>query len=307
MEEEVVFEDATENEDDDEDGNDTDNVTKDDNLEVEKNSIWSEGYFYGSEVVLGILYALPKNVNLGPQIQIMEEGEGERMLPRLCSRQVSLLYVSMSSYEMIDNIGDLLIGTDKSGNTAAHHAAYIGLTLTAKALFTAGASRWRGNITHDTPQSLLDDIPLGSGLARNSLYIAITSRRLLPYPLGCIIARTADFSYEPPVEYTHFLIAIQTTQTSLKNETEADYYSQKAINEKRPHAYLYRALFMLVFGFGQQQVQYSTYTYIYLYIYIHFFYLYFVIYSIHNLHTNELFHYKLTSHYLPVFGVSNCI
>ena len=114
------------------------------------------------------------------------------------SRENSEYYVQTSHFEPIETIDALLNNADKNGNGAAHHAAMMGLTRTAHALFAAGASRWRANTTHDTPQSALDGLPLGSGKERNRLYVAITARQLLPPPLSGRVAKTADFGHHQP-------------------------------------------------------------------------------------------------------------
>ena len=111
-------------------------------------------------------------------------------------------------YEPIDTIDALLNSADKNGNGAAHHAASIGLTRTARALFDAGASRWRANVTHDTPQSALDGLPLGSGKERNRLFVAITARHLLPQTLSRHVARNANFAHQPSPEFAPMVAAL---------------------------------------------------------------------------------------------------
>ena len=149
------------------------------------------------------------------------------------------------------------MSADKAGNSASHHAAAMGLTLTAKALFAAGASRWLSNTTHDTPAFLLDGLPLGSGLERNSLYIAITSRQLLPHPVGPAVVRAANFSYQPPSHLAPFLAAV-----TKKNESEADYHSQQLLDNASSGAPVHRALFFLIFGYGERQAQLLLDTYV---------------------------------------------
>ena len=235
--------------------------------ELEQNGKCSEAYFHGAIANLGTPYAFSYVAQLGSPM-LDSSGPSNRTL----TRQNSQALVSQSHYEPFYSIAELLMSADKSGNSASHHAAAMGLKLTAKALFAAGAflleglpigssderntlckatSRWRTNKTHDTPAFLLDGLPLGSGEERNSLYIAITSRQLLPHPVAPAVVRAANFSYQPPSYLTTFLDAVR----SPTGETEADYHSQQLLDNANSGASLHRALFFLTFGYGEQQAQ----------------------------------------------------
>jgi len=162
-------------------------------------------------------------------------------------RLTSVGFYSLKSYEPIVTIAELIKFADKNGNTAAHHAASIGLPLTVAALFKAGASRWVANKTSDTPAGILDGIPLfaGSDIAR--LHKALMKHGLLPAEaLAYALKTPAD--YRSPAMYDQLIESI--CGNSDDDEDNAAYLAAEAVRNKIPHAKLYRALVYLLKGYG---------------------------------------------------------
>lgn len=83
---------------------------------------------------------------------------------------------------------------DKDGNTALHHASYMGLHATVTALLQSGANGWASNASGDIPMSL-KWLPLRAGPKPLALHRAVVKRQLLPDSLLKSVLMNIDFEY----------------------------------------------------------------------------------------------------------------
>ena len=222
--------------------------------ELKYNELRSEESYWTSKPVQVVVDCIEVKA-LGPPQPLLEDEDEDSKLdqmfpppPRLL-RQDSAAFMAMDHFIAIDNIDDLCRFKDKNGNSAAHHAASIGLNRTAEALHKHGAPRWLPNNTSDTPAALRDGLRLGSGVVPNRLHRALTKRSLLP-------RFALRFAFQTPLDYRPSpLLDPLLTAIFAGKEDEANYYSNEAIEKNFPHAYLYRAIFFLEFNFGLLQAK----------------------------------------------------
>ncbi len=162
-------------------------------------------------------------------------------------RQKSAGFYSLHQYCPIKTIAELTSFRDKNGNTAAHHAANMGLHRTADALFAAGSKKWVANVFSDTPAGLLNGLPMCSGEESNTLHRAVAKHGLLDPELIQSALRapkpfvaSADFA-----RLTHAILG-----DSDNDEYDGAFVADELVAKKVPHAKLYRAIFYLIKGYG---------------------------------------------------------
>ena len=185
--------------DDDEDEDEVEalkkEIAKEDSLladiELRKNARLAEAYFHQKAISLANPLGPPlhssKSTTTAKSISSIRSRGNVGMSSKRSFRQTSEGFTNQEHFDEITNLIDLCTFADLNGNTAAHHAAYIGLFLTAKALFKAGSSRWVSNFTFDTPASLLDGLGLGVGHNRASLHRALRGRRCVDILLILVV------------------------------------------------------------------------------------------------------------------------
>lgn len=208
------------------------------NSELEYNLQRSESYFAATEVQLSRV-----NSTAGADTTTTDGSGGEELgVPPVLQWSTSSGFFKMGFYEEIMDIEELVHFADKDGNTAAHHATYLGLTKSAEELVKAGASLWKPNRYGDTVMSLRM-LPLKSSKEMISLHAALTKRKLVPddvvpHCLAC------SRDYVPSKALDSLITAIK------EDEDDAAYYVDEAVASNVPHAKLYRSVFYLLYSYG---------------------------------------------------------
>ena len=209
--------------------------------EQETNALLSEAYFLTASA----------SASLSPDSTCVSELDHDILdAPPVMNRHTSTAFFSLSSFEALPDIDALCQFTDKNGNTACHHAAYMGLHQTFEALVAHGASRWQENKGGDTPSCLRDGFSLGTGSALSTFHKILTKRGFMSPALVPVAMQTAfDFL---PAEAAGTLL---DTILASDDEHDAAFLVDEAIAENLPHAKLYRAVFSVVFQYGPMQAQ----------------------------------------------------
>jgi SpoVK/Ycf46/Vps4 family AAA+-type ATPase/DNA-binding transcriptional MerR regulator len=205
----------------------------DENSELSFNTHSAEAYHFQS----------PRLMDTDPP-----SDHAQNLDPPVIIRQTSEIFYSLPNYEPLDNITELIKFQDKAGNSAAHHAAFIGLIKSAEALFQAGASRWLPNRDGDTPAGLLAGLTLGIGQDQNTIHQTAVRYGLVPTEL-VNSALNIPVSYEPPGSFKAVLSSI--------HDQDEDMAAQQCENlpSDDPRTLLYSAFFKLSFGFGTMAAQ----------------------------------------------------
>jgi hypothetical protein len=127
-------------------------------IELEKNTLLKEAHWLNIPSV-----SRPTSI-LEPQSAMEEENGGDvdmDMLPpppaplSEVHRQTSVSFVKTRNLTPFSDIKHILTFKDKAGNTAAHHAAFMGLTKTYNTLLSLGASRYALNEANICPAAVL--------------------------------------------------------------------------------------------------------------------------------------------------------
>ena len=210
------------------------------NCELDMNIALSENYFHSS---IPILSADSKSYESDTESDTLAA-------PPAINRFTSTAFFNLSSFEQLPDIDALCHFKDKNGNTAGHHAAYIGLQRTFAALMKIGASKWVENTLGDTPSCLRDGFELGSGPAISKLHKILTKRQFISAELLPIALHT-PLDYEPSVSALPLLDALLAGE----DEYDAAYMVNEAIADNIPHAKLYRAVFSMRFQYGPLQAK----------------------------------------------------
>jgi len=204
----------------------------DDDLEIVRNAKYDEEYFsINFSNSTGGIYN-----DSGSMISESSRGS--------LRNQSSMGFFKLGHYESISDIRQLITFADKNGNTAAHYAASLGLTLSLASLVNAGSELWKKNVFSDTPASL-QYLPLNSGEDKNALFTSLHRRGLLPNE-ALSAALNCSFTYQPSSDFNSF---IKSVKEDL-NENDACYFAEDALQREVPHALLYRAAFRLLFSYG---------------------------------------------------------
>lgn len=218
-----------------------------DDWEIEQNVILCENYFHSTL----------SNVKMDDQSCVSEMDISIMSSPPpLMSRFTSTSFFNLSSYDKLPDIDTFCHFVDKNGNTACHHAAYIGLHQTFDLLVKHGASRWQENNAGDTPNYLRDGYALGSGAALSRFHKILTKRSFISQQL-LSVALSTPFNYEPDESVSKLLDTIHANI----DEYDAAFLIDEAMRANYPHALLYRALFSLVFGYGPIQAKKDLHAY----------------------------------------------
>eukprot|EP01038_Epipyxis_sp_PR26KG_P004361 gene4361-6169_t len=194
----------------------------------------------------------------------------------LPTRQSSVYFFSTLEYEPIESITQLIKSKDKSGNSALHHCAFIGLIRTYEALIESGASKWLCNNNNIPAAAIMDGVatldPIIENLAEDDnnevnktyireipqlkfddvtlkLYKYIRRRMLLPRHLIQAIFRTS-LNYMSPESLSHVI----DEMLDMKKE-EALALSAEAVELNIPHARVYRGIALLDAGYGIRAAQ----------------------------------------------------
>jgi len=162
--------------------------------------------------------------------------------------QTSIGYNQAKSFEPLATIADIVRFVDKNGNSAAHYAGNMGLHRTVEKLVELGASKFLANKFGDTPSSLQAGLPLSSSPELNKLHNAIAKRGLLSADTFRF-AHNCSFDFRPPKVFEQLIEHI--LGENHENEHDADFFSQKALDDGVPSANLYRAVFLLRKGYGK--------------------------------------------------------
>ena len=165
-------------------------------------------------------------------------------------RHYTAAFVQQAHYRPISEIKELTSFCDKNGCSAAHHAETAGLKRTAATLYSLGMSRWQLlNRFHESPALLRLGFCIGTigspEVAAMHCALQLNGLASDAFARAAIDTWVAHGSDPPaPLDTVELLQAIRAGQ-----EAEADALSSALCKAGQPHAPLYRALFLRLFGF----------------------------------------------------------
>jgi hypothetical protein len=224
--------------------------------------------------MLQVNAVLSSTSDLGPIVH--EEPDPTANL--VLMKQSSDGFDQLDQYEPLEDLNSLLRNRDKAGNSAAHHAALIGLGRTLKALFVAGASRWTANsvgltvalvaeqgglhfrlpVVRDLMHNhspLDEDLRISKRLSR--LHRACTKRGMLPSDVVMAVLRTPEDATTSA--------ELDEVVKMLFEDGEGEHAVESGYDSVRmgvPHARVYYAIALQDAGYGSRAARLELDTYV---------------------------------------------
>ena len=131
------------------------------NAQIQERNYYTVGSIEKLEASSSMNRAHSNSASLGPAMDSLPAHPG------LPTRQSSVYFFSNLEYEAIETLPELIRSKDKSGNTALHHCAFIGLLRCVEILIECGASKWVLNNNKIPAAAILDKVATLDPIVKN--------------------------------------------------------------------------------------------------------------------------------------------